>query len=125
MTAPNPLTLESVASAFVDWRSHRAHRREAVPIALQQQAVALLEQHTQAEVLRALQINSKMIRRWRQTHAPETVPQFVTLTESALPASSDLRITLSHPQGGRMEIAGALDAAQLAALAHLVWGGRA
>ena len=119
MSVSEPLTLESVATAFVDWRSHRAHRREAVPIALQQQAVALLEHHKQVEVLRALQINSKMIKRWRQSHAPETVPQFVNLA-SAMPISSDLRITLCHPQGGHMEIFGALDAAQLSALAHLV-----
>ena len=116
----NTLTLESVASAFAHWRHTRRSRREAVPVALQRQAVELLSHYKQTRVLKALKINHAMLKRWSQRdEAPETTG-FVPLPPPSSEArvNASLQITLRNRQGACMQICGAVSAAQLFSLAQ-------
>lgn len=102
----NPVTLESVASAFAHWRQHRGSRNESAPEVLRQQALQLLSHHSSNRVITALKINHALLKRWRQTSEPAVA--FI-----ALPAdvpkrdpSSPLTITLRNAHGAEMHIGG-------------------
>lgn len=109
-------TLDSVASAFSHWRNTRAYRREAVPIALQEQALGLLKEYRTSQVTTTLKINHGMIKRWRIARATEA--GFVELPPVATPqVTSSTRFTISNAQGHQMHISG-MSSDQLACLIH-------
>ena len=111
----NPITLESVSSAFERWRAQRSSRREKFPDELRQQALELLSKHTQSRVLGALKINHTTLKRWRAEcdHAP----MFVSLSTEVCAPKAALQITLRNRFGGEMQISGDLSNEQLVNLA--------
>ena len=123
-TAPNSpqSDLEHCAEQFAQWRAERAHRREAVPETLRQQAVALLAHHRQTHILKALGINSNMLRRWRDAALEATVPSsaFIELTtdEPVRAAASALSLNLDYGDGRVCRIEADFSLSQLTAFAR-------
>jgi len=72
-----PITLESVALAFNNWRRQRTSLSDRIPLDLQQQAIQLLQFHSKPEVIKALNINHKMLKRWQQP--TDTTCEFIDL----------------------------------------------
>lgn len=64
MSALDLPTLESVSAEFAKWRSQRTSSR--TPESLQRQAVVLLSHYRMGEVLKALRLSHKSLKRWRQ-----------------------------------------------------------
>ena len=124
-TAPNSpqSDLEHCAEQFAQWRAERAHRREAVPETLRKQTVALLAHHRQTHILKALGINSNMLRRWRDESLEETLPPssgFIELTgdEPVRAAASALSLNLDYGDGRVCRIEADFSLSQLTAFAR-------
>ena len=64
MSALEYPTLDSVSAEFAKWRSHRTSFR--TPESLQRQAVDLLKHYRMGEVLKALRLSHKSLKRWSQ-----------------------------------------------------------
>jgi len=64
------ISLESLSSAFAHWRTQRLSLSSPVPLVLQQHAIELLQIHSKAEVIKALNINHSMLKRWQQQETP-------------------------------------------------------
>lgn len=103
----NPVTLESVSSAFSLWRQNRVSRNESAPEFLRRQALELLAHHSSNRVIEALKINHATLKRWQRI--TEVMPSsFVALpTEPPRIARSlPLQITLRNALGAEMHIGG-------------------
>lgn len=103
----DPVTLESVLSAFEQWRRQRCSAKESVPEGLREQAISLLAQHTQSRVATALKISHVMLKKWRPQSNP-TQSMFMVLPAETAKAdhSSSLQITLRNVHGAEMRIGG-------------------
>jgi len=114
----NPISLESVSAAFNDWRKHRASTRERIPLALQRQAIELLLCYSKSRVIKALNINHAMLKRWQLQNAPTSDGEFIRLSTTSLPASTptSLRVTLRNADGGELTVTG-ITLSQLSTLA--------
>ncbi len=115
-------TLALVAAAFSDWRNSRTSGNGRIPTPLREQAVALLEQYSKAQVISALGINHSALKRWQNTN-PQLDTGFVALPNIPITAEdakifSTLNITLNHPSGTEMCISGDITPAQLHSLAN-------
>jgi len=109
---PKPITLKSVSLAFNDWRRQRTSLGARIPLNLQQQAIELLQFHSKPEVIKALNINHKMLKRWQQ-QTDTSVCEFINVATDSIiapdPAPSKhapLQVTLCNAQGGTMSITG-------------------
>lgn len=102
----NPITLESVTSAFNDWRTQRTSLGARIPLSLQQQAIQLLQTHSTSQVIKALNINHKMLKRWQQQQADTPACEFINLTRDPLADHASLQVILHNAQGGKMTITG-------------------
>lgn len=71
MPALKSPTLESVSAEFADWRRQRTTSR--TPEKLQRQAVELLSDYRVGEVLKALRLSHKSLKRWRQRWSESAV----------------------------------------------------
>jgi len=121
MSARN--TLESTAAAFDHWRKARTSGKTAVPTALRQQAIGLLARYKQSHIITALKINHGMFKQW-QSSSPVSgsTPTFIPLIADETPQpdlTSPLNITLHHPSGRKMCIAGDISSVQLQQLTHV------
>ena len=105
----NPVTLESVSSAFSLWRQNRVSRNESAPAVLRQQALQLLSHHSNNRVITALKINHAMLKRWQLT-SEVTPASFVALPVDVpkMDCASSLQITLRNALGAEMDIGGEL-----------------
>jgi len=98
--------LESVASAFKQWRLK--NKRGCIPSYLKQKILQLTEHHSHEQLANTLGMSSSTLRRWRQSQQEQLTPQpaqFVPLQSGALsttagvdegPAAIHLSMTLSN-----------------------------
>jgi len=121
-----PVTLESVATAFNHWRLSRVSLNQAVPDALREQALALLIDHKKSHIIVALKINHSALKKWLQT-SDTLNPAFVSLPSpssetqgtaaTVIPHNiTGLSITLHHASGTEMRINGDITPALLQSL---------
>ena len=119
----NSPTLAQVERAFAHWRNHR-EQRSHTPLALRQQAVALLEHHCPSHICQALGIHSDALKRWRQvgqqnvlandSSAAAGAPDFVTLPpEEPRPQAEALMLAIERPDGLRLTVTGHFSLAEL------------
>jgi hypothetical protein len=109
MSTPNAVpSLAEVAAEFTRWRQTRTSPR--TPAALQQKAVALLSQHRVSEVMKALGVYHKGLKRWKQKWSSETAalpaptaaaPFIVlpTLAQDSVGSASAVALKLTHRRG--------------------------
>ncbi len=114
----NPLSLETVSTAFNDWRRHRTSSRGRIPLVLQKQAIELLAYYSKSQVLKALHVNHSMLKRWQQQEMAATECAFIRLTPESPAASAQpsLQVTLRNINGGELTITG-MTLAQITTLA--------
>ena len=126
-------SLSEVTDAYRKWRAQRTHRH-STPLALRQQAVALLERHTRAEIITTLGISGTAFKQWMlDLRGDESAPpvrtrgpakhyatadfvELPSLTPTPTPASvstpaPDLIVDL--PDGTRLTARGSLCTEQL------------
>ncbi len=110
MAKQKQITLESVSSALTHWRAQRLSSSAPVPLILQQQGIQLLQFHSKADVIKALNINHSMLKRWQQQEgqASTSASEFIHLVgESPETSPHDwLQVTLRNGQGSEMKITG-------------------
>jgi len=114
----NNITLSSVQAQFTQWRTERQSGREPTPNSLKQQALALCEHYSNAQVVNALTLSHTALKRWKQENIALTSSRFVTLEADALATPSPAkvnRVTVCNTQGVQLEIQG-LSTEQLCAL---------
>ena len=112
-------SLGEVAEAFARWRQTRTSSR--TPEGLQQQAVALLSHYRVSEVMKALGVYHKGLKRWKQKWSPETpglampvAAPFIVLPAPPRPASPAppavaLKLTHQRADGSALLIEAELD----------------
>jgi hypothetical protein len=126
----DPLSLESVAAAFQDWRDNRPGKRQKTPIALRQQALALLAHYSVSNVIDTLGLSHSALKSWQRTaQCEQPSPDFVPLTPPVTPADNDtfnspLRIHVTFSHGAQMSIQGALSGLQLSAIVRELKAGQ-
>ena len=82
-------SLTSLAEQFTQWRTTRSSRRSPVPTVLRQQALDLLSVYAKSQVIKALGINSTMLKNWQQvlgggeSMTANSPPSFVPLPTEA------------------------------------------
>jgi len=108
MAKQKQISLASVSSAFTHWRAQRLSSSAPVPLALQQQATELLQVHSKAQVIKALNINHAMLKRWQAPEADTSEGEFIHLIGETPETSShnSLQVTLRNGQGAEMKITG-------------------
>jgi len=118
----NPESLETVSTAFNEWRINRASTKGKIPLALRQQAIELLQSETQSRVIKVLKINHATLKRWQQTETPVSDCQFIPVTPNPqpalppLPMPASLHVILRNAEGGELTICG-ITLSQVATLA--------
>ncbi len=120
MAKQKQISLESLSSAFAHWRTQRLSSSSPVPLVLQQHAIDLLHIHSKAEVIKALNINHSMLKRWQQPALPVDTArcEFIDLLGETpkTPPHDTLQVTLRNGQGSEMKITG-ITLSQLSTLA--------
>jgi hypothetical protein len=75
----NPSALDQLARDFASWRNDPRDAK-ATPAALRQQAVRLRSAYRVSQIIEALGINYRALKRWSdEYHTPTTAPAFVAL----------------------------------------------
>ncbi|WP_159818046.1 hypothetical protein [Colwellia sp. 20A7] len=109
---PNQDQLTTVVTAFEHWRSNRSGRQVTTPIALREQAVALLNHYSSSKITSALRISGGQLKQWRNTLEPaEKAPLFVHLPISPPPLLTQppFTVELRFAQGNEMSLSGVID----------------
>lgn len=118
MALPAELTLEQLQEALAQWRQTRRPRQ--IPAALGANAVALLGRHRTNELLRALRIDHRTLRRWQRQYGDEaqgasraSTPAFVALPVATAPAAAEeteatLKVTRQARDGTALSLEGTL-----------------
>ena len=116
--------LAELSAQFAHWRATRDSRKSRVPTHLRTQAVRLLKHHKKSHVIKALGINSTMLKSWQpQSETPATPSiahdAFIPLPIQQEPDHSDtVEVRLSNPQGIELSLKGHFSIAQLIALSQ-------
>ena len=107
---PNQDQLSTAVTGFEHWRSNRSGRQVSTPIALREQAVALLNHYSSSKITSALRISGSQLKQWRYTleHAEKT-PLFVHLPISPPFTQPPLTVELRFAQGNEMSLSGVID----------------
>lgn len=120
MLDTQPTALETVIQHFQHWRQTRVHQHEDTPVALQKMAVQLLATHRATDIMEALNINSRALKRWRQQNELNSCENaFVALPTppTALNSGSQMSpVTLQLPNGMAIAFSDAVCMEQLARL---------
>ena len=109
---PNQDQLSTAVTGFEHWRSNRSGRQVSTPIALREQAVALLNHYSSSKITSALRISGSQLKQWRHTLEPaEKTPLFVHLPISPPPplTQQPLTVELRFVQGNEMSLSGIVD----------------
>ena len=104
--------LTTLVTAFEHWRSNRNGRQVSTPIALREQAVALLNNYSSSKIISALRISGSQLKQWRHTLEPaEKIPLFVHLPISPSPLLTQppFTVELRFAQGNEMSLSGVID----------------
>jgi len=102
----NIISLETASTAFNHWRMNRSSTRGRIPLALQKQAIDLLQSYSKSQVIKALKINHAMLKRWQQEATTATCDFISLTTEPSLSTQPSLQITLRNANGGELTITG-------------------
>lgn len=93
------LSLTELQTELTDWRSHRQPRH--IPSWIREQAVRLLSQHKPCEIKRALHLNHRTLKRWKEEYreclvgqSTEKPPRFISLATME-PLTSVLELKVS------------------------------
>lgn len=119
---PHHSELSALTAEFKTWRAQRLSRRTPVPDDLRRKALSLLNLCRRSHIIKALGINSTMLKAWQSqafavTEQTEFVPlKFVSAAESGQPPALDL--TLSNRAGQKVSLKGDFSAAQLVLIAQ-------
>lgn len=135
MSIPPSRRLAEVQKAFAQWRQNRTGQR--VPLALRQQAVALLADHRISEVMARLRVDHRALSRWRRElsalPAGSPVGEFIELPGVPEPvadvpggaAGVSMTLTRQAGEGSAWSVSGQLSETQWRwALALLQEAGR-
>jgi transposase-like protein len=120
-------TLTSVKARFADWRRTRTSRR--TPAVLRAEAVHLLSQYSAGRLCKELEINSVMLKRWRQQLRRDCTPpaMFIELAPEPMPAGAQpeeqtpltLTVTRHQADGSRWTVSASLAPSQWQQTVHL------
>ena len=114
---PTTDQLSTLVTAFEHWRSNRNGRQVPTPIALREQAVALLNHYSSSQITAALSISGSQLKQWRNSAAlTETKPQFVHLPISGSPTQPSVKVELCFASGDQMNLSGAVNSELLISL---------
>ena len=119
--SPSPSSrLVEVQAAFAEWRRNRTGQR--VPLALRQQAVALLADHRISEVIATLRVDHRALTRWRRELSELTpgslagefidLPAGPIVEAAASPAGIALTLNRQAGDGNTWSVSGQLSEAQ-------------
>ena len=108
----NPSTLDQLVRDFAAWRND-PRGAKTTPAALRQQAVQLRSAYRLSQIIEALGINYRALRRWGdEYHTPTAAPAFVALptdsTAEPIAASADNSadsVLCELPNGVRLTLA--------------------
>jgi hypothetical protein len=107
------ITLDEAVQRFEQWRESRCSRSTPIPDDLRRLAVALHGRYKISQITDALRLSHGQYKQWCQTDGEEApTVEFIALPNPAVLPS----ITLHHPNGARLEIAGDLDLVHFACL---------
>jgi seryl-tRNA(Sec) selenium transferase len=119
MQNPNELLAATVA-AFERWRTNRTSATQTTPPALQQQAVALLDNFSSSKIVIALNISGTNLKRWAGQLSPANgqlvATEFITLPREDNPPTAELNLELTFGNGCHMRLCGDISPAQLSAI---------
>ena len=125
MSAVPESPLEEVAREFAEWRRNRTTLQ--TPDALRRKALELLSRYRVSEVLNALNLSHKCLKRWQQTLSPPTptpppstssqvafmpLPLPSSANDSLQPPPTSLTLTHHGADGSRVSIEGELSIEQ-------------
>lgn len=112
-------SLDALATQFSDWRASRANRRTSVPEDLRNQALELLKSYRKSHVIKALGINSNMLKNWQERNV-SLLPSntFISLKTETSPTTPIFELTLTYSQGDEIRLKGDFSLAQLTAFAQ-------
>lgn len=100
------LSLESVAKQFASWRE-ASHRERQTPQSLKQQAVALKSDYPVSQIISALGINHRNLKRWSILSERDEPSAFVSLP-ALLPKDKSiapqLLATCEFPNGIQLQL---------------------
>jgi hypothetical protein len=106
----NQEQLPTVVTAFEYWRSNRNGRQVPTPIALREQAVALLNHYFSSQITSALRISGSQLKQWRNSAVTtKTKPQFVHLPLSGAITQPPVKVELCFANGDKMHLSGVVD----------------
>lgn len=118
MSAIPESSLEQVACEFAEWRRNRTSLQ--TPDALRRKALELLPHYRVSDVLKALNLSHKSLKRWQQTLSPPPPPAisapvtFMPLplapseNDALQPTPASLTLTHHRTDGSRVSIEGEL-----------------
>ena len=114
-------SLLDVQLAFAHWRKHRSHPREATPEHLRHLAIALLSEHSAAQITSALGLGAVALKKWAaqvesstESGALSVVPLPVPLDESPVELSAGASTHAIHlPNGVCVSLSAQLPLSQI------------
>lgn len=114
----HPPELTALAADLHAWRGQRSSRRTPIPDSLRDRAVALLDRCRRTHIIKALGINSAMLKTWQNQGA--TAPAHTAFVPLTLPSepiptdSSPMAVTIANQLGQQVTLQGGFSATQLA-----------
>jgi transposase-like protein len=116
-----PLSLEAVQAEFQHWRANKAGPKTRIPAQLKQRAVDLCESYSSAKIIKALGINSSMLKNWSKQPASSNEPSNGAIEFIALPMEENksqikadpLHLELVQPNGNQWRLQGNVTTSQL------------
>jgi hypothetical protein len=112
--------MASAIIAFEKWRQMRVNRAKT-PVALQQQAVALLAHFSSSKITSALNVSGANLKRWSDlAQDKQSLTEFIALPPSDEPSSAPLNLALVFNNGANMRLCGELSPVQLTAIIQSV-----
>ncbi len=106
----NKDNLQTLATAFEQWRNTRTHRAAKTPKPLRQQAVKLLPHYSISQIIQRLKLNHAQLKNWADGSNKIPPPnQFVTLPEASEDLSAcALTLEWQFPDGAQCRLSGDL-----------------
>ena len=111
-------SLDTLAEQFAQWRNTRSNRRQPTPKNLQQSAITLLRDYRKSHIIKALGINSTILKSWQASQSEDSVANAfipVSLAGSS-EDTSQIEFTRAYDQGLEITIKGSFSTAQLSAV---------
>ena len=108
--------LSQVALLFEQWRSSRAHGAEPVPVALRQQAIALLTQYSTSKLITTLRISGSQLKVWREESQPPSGDELCVALPSPENSNAGTELTVIFANGSQLNLSGELSSEMVMAV---------